>query len=75
MFMSRSSELFLVWIVWLSGIYLCGVVAQQQGRNRFMWTLWGILATPVLTLLALTALSGTSPGASEGKAVPKTAED
>ena len=71
MSMSASWALFVVLTVWLSGIYLCGVVAERQGRNRMMWTLWGILATPVMTLLALAALSQTSPGAGARKAGPK----
>lgn len=71
MFTCGSWELFLVWIVWLSGAYLCGVVAHQQGRNRTMWTLWGLLASPVITLLALVALSRVHPAAGAGRPGPQ----
>jgi len=64
-------ESILVWVVWLSGTYLCGVVADRQGRNRTMWTLWGLLASPVVTLLALVALSRTNPAIAAGPSGPQ----
>lgn len=51
--------------VWLSGAWLVGYVAHERGRNVYVWTLVGLLLSPLLGLLAVNGLpvrpSGATP--------------
>ena len=46
-------------LLWMFGCALCGHVASETGRSGVRWFFVGMFASPLLALIALTALPDT----------------